>query len=907
MDSQGNLIMSKDDITRWIATHGDWLLAGPASGSNCDIIQQAHPGIPIDVYREWHYVNVFYGDDHYIPITYTGVYYPSRVMYFESRLSQSGKNPEDMYLHVGYDTYWSNQQYRLFLDMWGLVFYWSPSDKFWITRDKIYRGNTSEVLSVPGTTGYVAFGCIYPTDEIQLEFATPNQGGQFVLEYSSGVDPNTWEITSWSPVPILEDTTNGFTQDGRIRWNPNLSGWVRGRLPGTTVSEYRSACYFIRIRCISSPTTTMRIKGTRTSSWLQYYPSIRASGHAIYIGSRTAFTSTALSFLTPGVGGSYVVEYPTSVDGSGYATGWTAVSNLVDGTSGLSQNGTMSWDSPTGWAQAHLSFSYAPKLYWIRIRATSTPSTYPVLREAAIGGVSVPNQHLYGDRYTIMIPGWDSANDRNGDGWVDDTEYAVLLNPNCHARTRYQSRAVRFGWLNTTTLELNWGLPGLKEMAADYYSAVELGSPYATGLYCDSQTYTGCPYPTVEYPDPSQRLWVRDWNYAFSHIRTTGKRVGGNTSAGFVYAPKQDDSWLAGTGYFTGVYNDFLNREGFLHGFLDFNIWTNLILLDSALAHGAGVVQMFQSNFSSTLSSALSATTTATGWKRFQEHSVAVFYLIQHPTLSYLNISHGYSYGTAIIDTPIGRMPKPMAHQPTALLSVDIGVPANTIPPGYSPMGMTYTPAWGQPTYTVGDTASTSVAPGVPYIGGKPLYPTHVFVLARGTNPNTGKSFSILARKYTKGLVLVKVVWSSYTSADVGDGSLTTHDLPGTYRRVNWDGTLGEPITQISLRGMEGAILVDTSATSQPSVHLVMSVDKPNPKPLDVVTVTITATNTGNAEARNVRITHDIPQGATYVLGSLKLDGNALPDPTDTTKIDVTVASIPVGGQAVVEFQMVIR
>jgi len=110
------------------------------------------------------------------------------------------------------------------------------------------------------------------------------------------------------------------------------------------------------------------------------------------------------------------------------------------------------------------------------------------------------------------------------------------------------------------------------------------------------------------------------------------------------------------------------------------------------------------------------------------------------------------------------------------------------------------------------------------------------------------------------------------------------------------------------LRHQEAAILIPASAPpSQPAVQVTISADKPNPKPLDVVTVTITATNTGNAEARNVRITHDIPQGATYVRGSLKLNGNTLPDPTDTTRIDVTVSSIPAGGQAVVVFQMVIR
>ncbi len=41
-----------------------------------------------------------------------------------------------------------------------------------------------------------------------------------------------------------------------------------------------------------------------------------------------------------------------------------------------------------------------------------------------------------------------------------------------------------------------------------------------------------------------------------------------------------------------------------------------------------------------------------------------------------------------------------------------------------------------------------------------------------------------------------------------GNSSITTHPLPGLYRRVNWDGTLGPIINKISLKGMEGAILV---------------------------------------------------------------------------------------------------
>jgi uncharacterized repeat protein (TIGR01451 family) len=166
----------------------------------------------------------------------------------------------------------------------------------------------------------------------------------------------------------------------------------------------------------------------------------------------------------------------------------------------------------------------------------------------------------------------------------------------------------------------------------------------------------------------------------------------------------------------------------------------------------------------------------------------------------------------------------------------------------------------------------------------------------------------VYARNYTKGLVLMRL---KYIYSGISDSTYqytpVTVQLPGTYRVVNYDGTLGPPVTEVAIRGGEGIILVAASQTNAPSVQLSMNVDKHNPKPLDVVTVTITATNTGNAEARNVRVTHDIPQGATYVRGSLKLNGNALPDPTDPRKIDMTVGSIPAGGQATVVFQMVIR
>src|SRR5574343_124228 len=56
----------------------------------------------------------------------------------------------------------------------------------------------------------------------------------------------------------------------------------------------------------------------------------------------------------------------------------------------------------------------------------------------------------------------------------------------------------------------------------------------------------------------------------------------------------------------------------------------------------------------------------------------------------------------------------------------------------------------------------------------------------------------------------------SYVS-DVTDATATTHDLDGTYKPLNADGTLGDAITSISLRNSEGAILIPSGDAPDPS------------------------------------------------------------------------------------------
>jgi hypothetical protein len=63
----------------------------------------------------------------------------------------------------------------------------------------------------------------------------------------------------------------------------------------------------------------------------------------------------------------------------------------------------------------------------------------------------------------------------------------------------------------------------------------------------------------------------------------------------------------------------------------------------------------------------------------------------------------------------------------------------------------------------------------------------------------------VFARRYAKGLVLVK----PYTGGTFGDDTATVHKLPGIMLRpLHADGSAGEPVTKVTLRNAEAAVLV---------------------------------------------------------------------------------------------------
>lgn len=112
-----------------------------------------------------------------------------------------------------------------------------------------------------------------------------------------------------------------------------------------------------------------------------------------------------------------------------------------------------------------------------------------------------------------------------------------------------------------------------------------------------------------------------------------------------------------------------------------------------------------------------------------------------------------------------------------------------------------------------GDAPSTPWAehwsPAVNVNVGRPTGATRTF--ATGTDPaNADLTYRVFARDYQNALVLYKPL--SYTQGKgegtTGDATATTHQLGGSYRVVNPNGTLGATVTSIALRNGEGAILV---------------------------------------------------------------------------------------------------
>jgi hypothetical protein len=87
-------------------------------------------------------------------------------------------------------------------------------------------------------------------------------------------------------------------------------------------------------------------------------------------------------------------------------------------------------------------------------------------------------------------------------------------------------------------------------------------------------------------------------------------------------------------------------------------------------------------------------------------------------------------------------------------------------------------------------------------------------LFATGADPaNPALTYRVYQRPFGNALVLYKPLsYGNHVTGTLADATATTHALDGTYYPLRADGTLGPPVTSITLRNGEGAILVKAAA-----------------------------------------------------------------------------------------------
>ncbi len=236
-----------------------------------------------------------------------------------------------------------------------------------------------------------------------------------------------------------------------------------------------------------------------------------ATNDAIFWGYQDPFATIDFVVTTPAVGWTGVWKYPRLVDSDGVPTGYGTLSLVADTTNGLTQSGQIRFVPPSDWVPALLavggtgsfvtaSYPLAPPTYPIGGYYVKLQTTAPGSQAPAVSSARAQDYTGQGDTYTsITIPAWDAAADLDGDGYLNDAEYATRASGK-DARFQYQSRMATYGGANV--LWANYTNPAMQAWLADYLVRSAQFSDWADGFFLDNSgvtTLTGV-IETGNYP-----------------------------------------------------------------------------------------------------------------------------------------------------------------------------------------------------------------------------------------------------------------------------------------------------------------------------------------------------------------------------------------------------------------------
>lgn len=418
-------------------------------------------------------------------------------------------------------------------------------------------------------------------------------------------------------------------------------------------------------------------------------------------------------------------EYATATDANGNPTQWKTLTLLADNTNGLRTSGRITFDPPADWVAASLTPG-AARLYAVRYRTTAGTAAenamlFTVFGRDYVNANGQPNG---------TIPAFDYAADKNGDGYLNDTEYANRA-AGFDARFVYETRLFYpfYGQMRFVT---NPSSSAVRHWASDYHVALLKSQPLADGIFMDNSTGK-VPFPGVSVLEPTGTFSEDSGAMMDALSRAIApKWVLANTAGGATTA----DGITAGS---AAVIEEFLLRP-LAHNWSEVGDTVALVNRRLNTAGNPFVV----------LDSSAQGGSRTDG--RTQLGTLAYYYLLADADRTFLMFFGGDSPSTS------------------------------------------WTEHWS-PAVSVNVGAATGA----------------MRTFATGTDPtNTGLTYKVFARDYANALVLYKPLSYALGKGEgtTADNTATTHQLNGTYRRVNADGTLGAPVTSVTLRNGEGAILV---------------------------------------------------------------------------------------------------
>jgi hypothetical protein len=583
------------------------------------------------------------------------------------------------------------------------------------------------------------------------------------------------------------------------------------------------------------------------------------SGGAFYCYQFERFDQLNFSLDTRGGNGTLLLEYPSAVEASAVAaegvevprlvSEWSTLTLLEDTTNSLQQSGILRWKPPSNWklASTHdgsgntyggtgpymgqISLQQGGVAYVVRISwiPASAKETLPTLADVSLRRWIT--EVIPGDPSVQTVPGWAAENDGNGDGYVDDDEYASRVITSASARFRHEARAIPLGRMwssHSSWCRVNPWSPDLGLWLGDYLKQ-EWANEGQSGAYNDDLLKLVGPNEYVlfnggqlveanytvnstEYEDLFQTQFAK--MLAIIANRTKAL-ITGNISGKNLFMSKLTRPFLE---HLKG-----LLREDYLTSGMGMTGYFGLQKAWDTFALGArGIVSIVQCQMKSARVEKLGKT--QANYQGDQEACLALFYLVNIPELTFLNVwGNNFNYGsdnTGTWNFFVDGVPKNWAYMPTDAMEFDIGVPSNRMPEGAEPLQYMVATKSPLSDYTIIGRANETTLhhAEISDDGDLSILPSYLYYAWRDADhpyvPGAPLEAAV-ARQYTNGLVVFRTDLFGGNLAWLNSNDTLMVHLNGTYRRITMEmnktlgrstAVLGPLISTVELGPYEGAI-----------------------------------------------------------------------------------------------------